>query len=156
MMDAMAGNQLGDQTKCTNFHYNCSVRWRCNLDDECPFYNFFFHRRAGSAISGLSSKLLPSSLARRLLLDKVYWTFTIILMFEDDLGSSIQFHTLIHTTTFKLRANNQHLYWVNPTVADLRHVWHMALVSLHAIDHDIWHRKWPWIMSPISEIDSHK
>ena len=116
----------------------------------------FFHRRAGSAISGLFPKLLPSSLARRLLLDKVYWTFTIILIFEDDLGSSIQFQKLIHTTTFKLRANNQHLDWINPTVADLRGVWHMAWVSLHAINHDIWPRKWPWIMSPISEIDSHK
>ena len=62
----------------------------------------------------LSPKLLPSSLARRLLLDKVYWTYTIILNFEDDLGSSIQFQKLIYTTSFKLRANNQHLDWVNP------------------------------------------
>ena len=117
---------------------------------------FFFHWRSGSAISGLSPKLLPSSLARPLLLDTVYWTFTIILNFEDDLGSSIQFQKLIHTTSFKLRANNQHLDWVNPTAADLRDVCHRAWVSLHDINHNIWPWKWPCIMSPISEIDSHK
>ena len=87
----------------------------------------FLHRRAGSAISGRSPKLLPSSLARRLLLDMVYWTFTIILNFEDGLGSSIQFQKLIQTTSFKPRANNQHLDWVNPTAADLREVWHIKV-----------------------------
>ena len=116
----------------------------------------FFHWRSGSAIPGLSLNLLPSSLARRLLLDDVYWTFTIIFKFEDDLGSSFQFQKLIYTTSFKLRANNQHMDWVNPTAADLRDVCHMAWVSLYDINHDIWPWKWPWIMSPISEIDSHK
>ena len=152
MMDATTGDQ-------TKRHYNCistivfgeSAIWVMNAHS-----TKFFHRRAGSAISGLSPRLQPSSLARRLLLDMVYWTFTIILNFEDGLGSSIQFQKLIHATSFKLRANNQHLDWVNPIAAYLRDVWHMAWVSLHAIDHDIGPRKWPWIVSPISEIDSHK
>ena len=82
----------------------------------------FFHRRAGSAISSLSLQLLSSSLARRLLLDMVYWTFSIILNCKDGLGSSIQFQKLIHTTSFELRANNQYLDWVNPTADDLRDV----------------------------------
>ena len=38
----MAEYQLGDQTKCTNLRFNCSVQWKCDLGDECPFYKVLF------------------------------------------------------------------------------------------------------------------
>ena len=56
-----------------------------------PILYRFLRWRAGCAISGLSPKLLPSSPAWHLLLDKVYWTFTITLNFEDDLKSWFPF-----------------------------------------------------------------
>ena len=32
--------------KCTNLRFNCSVRWKCNLGDECPFYKVFFSQKS--------------------------------------------------------------------------------------------------------------
>ena len=67
------------------------------------------------------------------------------------LDPKFNFKKMIKKTSFQLRPNNQHLELVNPRVADLTGVCHRAWTSLHDIDNDIW----PWIMSPISEIDSH-
>ena len=84
MMDAMARNRgtknalisvsttvLGENSSCVlNVHSTKVIR-----------------RRAGCTISGLSPQLLLSSPAWPFLLDKIYWTFSITLNFEDDLGS---------------------------------------------------------------------
>ena len=86
------------------------------------------------------SKVATKLSCLSLLLDKVYWTFNIILNFEDDLVSWIQFKNMIKKTSFKLRPSNQHLELVNPRVADLTDVCHRAWTSLHDIDHDMW----PW------------
>ena len=109
--------------------------------------------RTSCAISGLSSKLITSSPVWPLLLDKVYWTFAITLNFEKWSWIPNPVWKLIHTPSFKSRPN-KHFDLVNPTVADLRDVCHRAWASLHDIDHDIWPWRCPWIMSPISEIDS--
>ena len=137
-MDAMAGNQ-GTKQKCTNWRFNYSVWWKCKLCVEC----------ASTMVSSLKSwlsyfrsfsKVATKLSCLSLLLDKVYWTFNIILNMKDDLGSSIQLQKMNKKTSFKLKPNNQHLELVNPRVADLTDVCHRAWTSLHDIDHDIW----PW------------
>ena len=42
MMDAMAGNQLGNQTEMHLLAFNYSVWWKYKLCVECAFYNGFF------------------------------------------------------------------------------------------------------------------
>ena len=94
MMDAMARNQ-GTKMHWLLFQPQCLVKMQawCWM----PILQRVLRWRAGYAISGLSPKLLPSTPTWPLLLDKVYWNFTITLNFEDDLGSEIQFiNWLIH------------------------------------------------------------
>ena len=137
-MDAMAGNQGTNRNALISLSTTVldeSARSVLNANSTmvsslkswlCYFRSF---SKVATKLSCLS--LLP---------DKVYWTSNIILNFEDDLGSKIQFKNMIKKTSFKLRPSNQHLELVNPRVADLTDVCHGAWTSLHDIDHDIW----PW------------
>ena len=99
MMDAMARNQ-GTKMHWLLFQLQCLVKMQawCWM----PILQRVLRWRAGYAISGISPKLLPSTPAWPLLLDKVYWNFTITLNFEDDLGSEIQFiNWLIHHLNYE-------------------------------------------------------
>ena len=82
------------------------------------------------------------------LLDKVYWTFTITLDFEDDLKSWFPFKNWFiqhHLNLDQKLRPNEYLDFVNPIVVDLKNICHRARASLHDVDHDIWPWRWHWI-----------
>ena len=89
MMDVMAGNQGTKQ--------NTLISVSTTVFDESASFVLNAHSTMVSSLKSWLcyfrsfSKVATKLSCLSLLLDKVYWTFNIILDFEDDLGSWIQF-----------------------------------------------------------------